>query len=56
MFTKIPDMHILSYTHGTIWEERGTVTAKNKQVKRGLSILNFLEAVQFKKNYGSDSS
>ena len=28
-----------------IWKERGKLTAENKQVKHGLSILKLLEAV-----------
>ena len=38
-----------------IWKERGKLTAENKQVKHGLSILKLLEAVQFPKKGGSDS-
>ena len=47
MFTQIPNMHLASYMDtGLFVKKQSILTVENKQVKHGLRIFTFLEAVQ----------
>lgn len=50
MFTQIPSICMLTFTHRAIWKERDMFTAENRLMKHGLSILKLLEAVQLPQN------
>ena len=49
MFTDSQYAYAILPTHVAIWKEGGVLTAENKRVKCGLSILKFLEGVQLPK-------
>ena len=43
-------MYAFLYAHDEIWKERCLLTAENKRMKHGLSILKLLEAGHLPKN------
>ncbi|XP_032492528.1 programmed cell death protein 5-like [Phocoena sinus] len=46
VYTDSQYAYAILHAHGAIWKERGMLTAENKQLERGLSILKLLEVVQ----------